>query len=478
MSPDELLDYLLSEHESEFIEFKGNNHHADNIGELVSALANGAVLEKKDEAYLVFGVDDERNVIGTGFKPETKRAGSMPFKNWLATNLGNSDALSYFNVEHPNGHVVIIGIPRAKVYPVKFNGIEYIRVGESKKKLTEHPEIARRLWEEILRVSFEDGNASDLLNEDQVFDLLDFRPYYSLREVDYPGQRSTVIGHMVNAGVLVRKLGKFYITNLGALLFAKDMSSFDSLLNRGVRLIKYRGNDKTSVDRSADGHRGYAIGVNQLIDSAMLLLPSEEYLDGTTRKTRQVFPRAAIRELTSNMLMHQDFSITGYAPRIEIYSDRIEFTNPGSPVIEVSRFLDSNRSRNPKLASLMRQMKLCEERGMGIDIVEDSCAQKYLPSASINNSDGFTRVTIFDHKTLRQFSAADRINLVYMHCCLQHVKGLSTTNETLRSRFGDGVLSSTVASRWINEAVEAGVIKAYDPESSSRRHASYIPVWA
>lgn len=52
------------------------------------------------------------------------------------------------------------------------------------------------------------------------------------------------------------------------------------------------------------------------------------------------------------------------------------------------------------------------------------------------------------------------------------------TNESLRSRFGDGVLSSTVASRWINEAVEKNTVRAYDPDSSSRRHARYVPVWS
>lgn len=53
VNPNELLDYILSENESEFIEFKANNHDPYNTGELISALANGAVLENKEEAYLV-----------------------------------------------------------------------------------------------------------------------------------------------------------------------------------------------------------------------------------------------------------------------------------------------------------------------------------------------------------------------------------------------------------------------------------------
>jgi ATP-dependent DNA helicase RecG len=477
MSPEELLEYLLTEHESEFIEFKGSNFNPENTGELISALANGAVLEKKNEAYLVFGVNDERAVVGTSFDPDHQLHG-QPYKNWIASNLSNCEALSYLSFNHPRGEVVIIVIPRAKVYPVKFKGVEYVRVGSSKKKLSEHPELARKLWEEILRVSFEDGNASDLIDEDRVFELLDVSPYFRLREAEIPTKRATIIGIMVNEGVLTRKLGKYFITNLGALLFAKDMSNFDSLLNRGVRLIKYRSNDKTVVERSFDGRRGYAIGVNDLINNTMLLLPSEEYLAGGVRRNRQIFPREAVRELTTNMLMHQDFSISGYAPRIEIYNDRVEFTNPGSPVIEVERFLDSNLSRNPKLAKLMRFMKLCEERGMGIDIVEANCEQNYLPSASISSSDGFTRITVFDHKSLRQFNSNERVNLVYMHCCLQYVKHAPMTNETLRSRFAEGILSSTVASRWINEAVDRGMIRPFDPDSSSRRHASYVPVWA
>ncbi len=478
MKPAELLEFLLQHHESEFVEFKGSNNAPENVGQLVSALANGAVLQKKDEAYLVYGVNDDRRVVGTTFEPSTTKIGGQPFLNWLPTGLDHCEALQYIQVDHPQGRALIIVIPRARTYPVKFKGDEYIRVGESKKKLSEHPELARKLWEQILRISFEDGNASDLLTENEVFDLLDFTPYYTRRDQAVPSLRKTILGHMVNEAVVSSKLGRYFITNLGAILFAKDMSNFDSLLNRSVRVIKYKGNDKSAVERSQDGQMGYALSLDNLVDFLMLLLPSEEYLEGGTRKTRQTYSREMVKELATNMVTHQDFSVSGYAPRVEIYTDRIEFTNPGAPVIEVARFLDSNNSRNPRLAKLMRTMKLCEERGMGIDIVEAECEKMYLPSPSITTSDDFTRVIVFDHKTLRQFNSYERINLVYMHCCLQHIKHASMTNETLRSRFAEGVLSSTVASRWIGEALEKGMIKPFDPTSISRKQARYIPCWA
>lgn len=475
---DKLLDYLLNQGESEFIEFKSNNYNALNMGQLISALANGAVLKKKDEAYLVMGVSNNLEVVGTTFDPESHKEKSQPIQNYFATNLSYAGILKYWITERDNKKVVIIVIPRAKIYPVKFKGVEYIRVGSSKKTLSEHPELARKLWEEILRTSFEEGHATDLLEKDDVFELLDFTPYFTLRDVPVPDNVDTILKYMIESGVVIKKLGRYIITNLGALLFAKEMHRFESLINKGVRLIKYKGANKLAVERSIEGDKGYAVGVNNLLEYTMLLLPSEEYIDGSTRKTRVVFPREAIRELIANMVMHQDLSSNGYPPRIEIYDDRIEFTNAGSPVIGIDRFLDSNMSRNPKLARLMHFMKLAEERGMGIDRVESECERNYLPSPVIKHNDGITSITVFDHKTLRQFNSNDRVNLVYMHCCFQYVNHSPMTNESLRSRFAEGVLSSTVASRWINEALEFGIIRPFDPNSKSKRHASYVPKWA
>ena len=70
---DELLEYLLQQRESEFIEFKANNFNPSNVGELISALANGAVLEKVNDAYLVFGISNEMEIVGTAFDPESHR---------------------------------------------------------------------------------------------------------------------------------------------------------------------------------------------------------------------------------------------------------------------------------------------------------------------------------------------------------------------------------------------------------------------
>jgi len=81
-----------------------------------------------------------------------------------------------------------------------------------------------------------------------------------------------------------------------------------------------------------------------------------------------LYPEIALRELIANALIHQDFSISGTNPMIEIFDNRIEITNSGKPLIDVLRFIDHQpKSRNEKLANLMRQMRICEELGSGID---------------------------------------------------------------------------------------------------------------
>ena len=161
--------------------------------------------------------------------------------------------------------------------------------------------------------------------------------------------------------------GRFDITNLGAILFAKDISLFPSIARKSVRVVRYIGNDKTSSEDEVEGRRGYAVGFKGLINHIMKNLPREERFPSGIREVHHTYPEIAVREILANALIHQDFTIAGAAPIVEIYRDRIEVTNPGSSLIDVDRIIDDRRSRNEKLAATMRALNICEERGGGID---------------------------------------------------------------------------------------------------------------
>lgn len=49
--------------ENEWVEFKLNYHAAEEIGERISALANGARLLNQQYGYLVFGIEDGTHTV-------------------------------------------------------------------------------------------------------------------------------------------------------------------------------------------------------------------------------------------------------------------------------------------------------------------------------------------------------------------------------------------------------------------------------
>lgn len=97
-------------------------------------------------------------------------------------------------------------------------------------------------------------------------------------------------------------------------------------------------------------------------------------------KRRGDFPDIAIREVVANALIHQDFTIGGASVMIEIYSDRVEVSNLGAPVVSVERFIDGYQSRNERLADLTRRMGICEEKSSGIDKVVSAAEPCQLPA--------------------------------------------------------------------------------------------------
>lgn len=163
---------------------------------------------------------------------------------------------------------------------------------------------------------------------------------------------------------------------------------------------------------------------------------------------------------------------------MEIFKNRIEITNSGIPLVDVKRIVDNPpKSRNEKLASLMRRLRICEELGTGWDKIVISCEIQQLPTPRIELYEESTRVTIFSEISFTSMSLEDRLWACYMHACILHVQGEQLTNSSLRNRFGVPSSSSGSISRLIKEAVAEGIIKPIDP-TTSNKYMKYVPFWA
>jgi predicted HTH transcriptional regulator len=243
-------------------------------------------------------------------------------------------------------------------------------------------------------------------------------------------------------------------------------------------VIQYRGNGRTDTLKEHEFNRGYASSFEALISTINGLLPANEVIGAALRKSTPMFPELAVRELVANALIHQDFFVTGAGPMVELFDDRIEITNPGQPLVDTQRFVDTPpRSRNEALASLMRRFRICEERGSGIDKVVFQVELFQLPAPLFESPEGFTRTLLFAHKPLAAMDKADRVRACYLHACLRFVTRQDMTNASLRLRFGVEEQNRSTVSRLIREAVEARAIVPADPDAAPKL-MRYLPFWA
>ncbi|MCY4006993.1 MAG: MloB [Rhodobacteraceae bacterium] len=363
--------------------------------------------------------------------------------------------------------------------PVRFKGVDYIRIGAFKKPLKNAPERERALWRVFEQTPFENTPIRVGLRTHDVLGLLNYPVYFDLLKHLLP-QTLDQIAEILSADRLIQRniSGGWDILNLGAILLSRNLEDFLTLRRKAVRVIQYSGTGRIETIRERVCNQGYAAGFGGLIEYVDSLLPSNETIETALRKTIFMFPKIAIRELIANMLIHQDFSITGTGPTVEIFSDRVEITNPGESLVATDRFIDASpRSRNETMASLMRRFGICEERGSGIDKVISTIEISQLPAPLFETPPGATRSTIFAHKDLKDMNRADRVRAVYLHACLRHVMREKTSNPSLRQRFGITEGNAAIASRLLNEAIAAGMIVIEDP-TAGRRSRAYLPFWA
>ena len=471
---------LLQDREIPWLEFKVNNCDPQEIGEYVSALSNSAALFNQSQAFLIWGIDDKtHDVVGTNFNPPKAKVGNQGLGLWISTQLDPQIQFYFHQTTINDKEVILLEIGAANSVPVKFRGVDYIRIDSYKKKLKDYPDTERELWAIFSKKPFEILTAMENISSDFALRVLDYPAYFEMLSIDMPDDKSSVLDVLLADGMLSpSETGNYNITNLGAILFAKHINDFPSLERKAVRVIKYTGNSRVlAAAKEKVGNKGYANGFEGLVNFINSILPLNEVIGKAFRKDLPMYPELAVRELVANAVIHQNFFLQGTGPMIEIFDDRMEITNPGSPLIEKDRFVDYPPvSRNERLASFMRRIGICEERGSGFDKVVFQTEFFQLPAPEIDTYNNHTKVTLFAQKSFTQMSKDDRQRACYLHACLKRVNRDFMTNATLRERFDVDVKNSSMISRLLNDTCKTGMIKLTE-DSTGDKNRRYIPFW-
>ncbi len=447
------------------------------LTEHLSAFAN-----QPGGGYLVFGVDSTGMPVGVA----TEKVEEVV--NQLA-NLGRQGLEPPLVLDHTmedceSVRLLFVRVPESAVKPVHIRGkgLEdaFIRSGGTTRKASRQ-EIGTLMlnsrtprWEEL--------HASLLLADLEFTAKLNVEPIFKMLERPATTTQEETLAWMAGERFIVREpAGGGYATNLGAIATARRLADFPDLSRKAVRVIVYDGLNKAKTKQEQEGAKGYAISFQGLMQFVMSLLPQSEVIEQALREKRTLYPEIALREIIANALIHQDFSITGTGPLVEIFDDRIEVSNPGGllPSKRLDRLIGTQpESRNEHLARAFRRYKICEERGSGLLKAGLQVELYGLPPIEFLAGPNHFKVTLYSPRTFAQMSARERLEACYQHAVLKHYSDSTMTNTSLRERLKMPERQRSMVSMLIQEAIDNRLVKNADPQSKSRKFAEYVPFWA
>lgn len=431
----------------------------------------------KGGGLLVFGVNNDATLFSVS-KDECDEI-IQRLGNIAKNNLSISVSIEHWTTEYKGHSLLFIHIPEQIDKPTHLRGKEiwdsYIRSAGQTVKMSRSQ--IKSLIADSQGISFEQRIAKENVTIDELLLLLNYTKYFEMSSKETPKDKLTIAKRLEEFGLCVQNEDNWHITNMGAILFANDISKFETLQSHSVIVRKYAGSNNRDLLSEQVGKLGYVVGFEGLVEYINKLTSVEEI--GVVRKMIPSYPKIAIREFIANALIHQDFAIEGMQVVVEIFDNRISITNPGAPLHDVNRLLDlPPQSRNEILAHAMFLLGICERRGSGIDRAVEAIESMLLPAAKITKGENHTRVFLFMQKDLSDMTKQEKIDACYQHACLVFEDNRAINNQSVRERFGIDKNQSAVASRIIADTLDAKKIKLSDESITSKKYATYIPYYA
>lgn len=366
--------------ENEVLEFKEakTTYDFSKLGQYFSALCNEANLKKQSSAYLVFGVNDDRKVVGSNFRPLRENLDSL--KKEIADKTTNRVTFKeIIEINDPSGRVILFEIPAApKGLPVAFAGHYYGRDGESLVALN---------IEKIERIRNQNVNedwSAQIVPDADILDLDEEAMHLARNnyKVKFQNQVNEVDSWddatFLNKAKLTIK-GK--ITSTTLLLLGKNEAEHFLKVDPKIRWI-LKDHQNIEKDYVVFG-LPLIVAVNKIY--AKIRNTKYRYLQPGTLFPEEVdkYDSFSIREALHNCIAHQDYTKAGRINVIE-HDDSLQFTNrgsfiPGNVLQVVVDDAPEEHYRNRFLATAMFNLNMVDTIGGGIKKMFIAQSKRYFP---------------------------------------------------------------------------------------------------
>lgn len=379
----EKITCLINEFESEVVEFKEakTNYSFNEIGKYFSALSNEANIRGFQEAWLVFGISNDKKFTGTEFR---KQGGLQNLKKELVN--GTNERLTFLEIYEVYMHkcrIIAFQIPPAiRGIPTTWQGAAYAREHESVCPLPMNKV-------DLIRSQIGMDWSKEIVKEASLDDLdptavQKARELFSKRQSDRR-KAQEILSQLSDVEVL-NKAGitiKGEITRTALLLLGKSEASyfFDGFIPR-ITWTLY------NADNSVKAYEHFDMPLLLAVDNVYSKIRNEKYRYIAGQQT--LFPDEVnqyepelIKELINNCIAHQDYRMRGKI-NVEEFEDRLVFMNEGAFIPEtIEAALEPGYKppyyRNMFLCNAMVNLYMIDSNSMGIPMIYQIQRDKCFP---------------------------------------------------------------------------------------------------
>jgi len=187
-----------------------------------------------------------------------------------------------------------------------------------------------------------------------------------------------------------------YLTNLGILWLGTSAQRARLSYPITFQYLVYNEREEKIREKKYHFHQYNPMQLLLEIEKeAVELTYSSELSNGLFRDTIRNYPKEVIRELLINTIAHKRYTSSGDI-FLEVYPDRIVFTNPGGLPLGISKdnILHERQRRNPHLIQTLHDLKLMEGEGSGYDLVYEKLSLDAKPFPEIESTFNKMAVTV------------------------------------------------------------------------------------
>ena len=381
---------MIVDFEDEVVEFKEarTNYSFKDIGKYFSALGNEANIRGLKEAWLIFGVTNNKEIVGSAYRQD----GNLQHLKKEIVG-GTNERATFMEIYELNmdGHrIVAFQIPPAtRGIPTTWNGAAYAREDESTCPL---PMDKVDLIRSQIGIDW-----SKEIVEGATFEDLDPEAVSYARELFIKKQNSSKkstdmllkmsdIEMLNKAGILIK--GK--ITNTALILLGKEESSylFDGFIPR-ITWTLYNGNGTVKA------YEHFDMPLLLAVDKVYSKIRNEKYRYIAGQQT--LFPDETyqyeadvVKEVLNNCIAHSNYQLRGKINLEEF--DRLVFINEGNFIPEtVEKTLEEGYKppyyRNTFLCKAMVNLYMIDTNSMGIPMMYQIQKEKCFPLPTYDLSD-------------------------------------------------------------------------------------------